>query len=106
MRKFPLLCVLFLTVSFTLCFAAPKKKPVAPDSRFLISAVDLKKQTIEVTHQEKGKSERYQITPATTIEINGRTADLKTVHPGLEVRSYRLGTGGVSPLPLEDLDLR
>jgi hypothetical protein len=106
MIKLPLVCLPFLIPTLAVSSAAPAKKPVAPDSRFLVSAVDLKKQTIKATHQEKGKSEQYQITPATIIEINGKSANLKHVHPGMEVRSYRLGSGTVPPLPLEDLDLK
>lgn len=99
-----LLC-LVLGVFSGVAFAAPVVKPL--DERPMITAVDIKKGTLSLTHTTESNSitTKYLLDPNVTVEIGGQTASLKALKVGLHVHLFTLGSGMDDPAVITDLDL-
>jgi len=70
-----------------------------------ITAIDLKKLTIEIQAPTHSLPTLYLLSSETTVEIHGEGASLSQLTTGMLVRSFRLGSSAEPPQVLEDIDI-
>jgi hypothetical protein len=103
-NRFLACIILSLVLLSGIAFAAPK--PTEPDERNLVSAVDIVKRTIEITHQGHHITTKYLLAPDATIEIDDKSAKIKDVKVGMVLHLCTFGSGMDDPQIIEDLDLK
>ena len=85
--------------------SADAKKSKLPDDRTLVSAIDLNKHTIDLTHESHGIKTTYAVAPDITVVIHGKPSAVKDLKIGMSVKQIQLGSGMDDPPILEEIDI-